>query len=264
MPEPQKRKSLLPQLGSQTYRPSETRNAKLKRLYEDPDSFATPLLVASWDLFGPELQEMDPEAIRLEIRIETGAEIVPENLSQLMAALTLLMDDSFYTSLPMFIQICNTLSGFVEDPLVFDLADAYDVAWGINEALLISPPENPQKPFSDEIMAYIRAVTKDAAVTYPVDVLSIAFPEHEFPDPAFGLVDNPEMYQAVRQAREETSSDLEQWLRQQWMLLFQQLAELPIENGNKAETFLRRIRHVVERPAQPDASGTADASEGRR
>lgn len=203
----------------------------IKNLFESNDTFATTLLVLAWDLFGPEVQEWDPDIFTIEIAAETGAHITPYNKDKLAAALLLLSRDDFFHNIEMFIRICNVLSG---QPAIwddFDPADAFEVAWGINEALFIHPPENPEDPFSAEIKGYIRFVTENEGFLRPVDVLQYGYIGVDKPDILFNFRSDPETYMAFWQAAHKDEEDFLADLRQRWSDLFRQLASLPLRNG---------------------------------
>src|SRR4051812_29132260 len=125
--------------------PREKLQPAAQRVLQDPESYATTLLVLLVDRFGTEALSWAPETIRTEMASEYGVALPPACFDRLMAAVTVITTDYFYKSLTRFIDLCNVLSfGGTFDPSVFDPADPYECAWGISEALLLSPPEEDE------------------------------------------------------------------------------------------------------------------------
>jgi hypothetical protein len=123
-----------------------------------------------------------PATILLDVRDDFGVELPRGNFDRLMAGIHLVTSDAFYKSVPTFIEICNVLSGGLYDPATWDPADALECAWGITEAMLMSPPDDDDnEPFSREIRAYIGAALDQEGILDPPDVLRIAIrgKEHE-------------------------------------------------------------------------------------
>ena len=126
--------------GSNITKPHRSKDA-LKSVWKNESSYATTLLLCYIDSYGTEGLEWDPMTIRHEIEEDNNIRLSNKNFNKLMAAINVATTDQFYTSLPEFIDLCNILSGDVLDPRWFDPADPGECAWGITEALFISPPD---------------------------------------------------------------------------------------------------------------------------
>src|SRR5262245_58736209 len=124
---------------------------KLRQVLTDDKSFTTTLLILFMDTYGPEGLDWAPETIYMEIEDDFGVKMPERNFDKLMAGIYLISSDSFYKSLPDFIEICNVLAGHGVTPGQFEPVALDDMAWGLTEALLISPPDDRDTdPFSDE------------------------------------------------------------------------------------------------------------------
>lgn len=183
-----------------------------------------------------EALEWDPATIALEIEEEFKVELPQLSLDRLLVAIQILTTDRFYKSLPDFVAFCNTLDGDEFNPQTFDPADAEEVAWGITEALLLSPPDDDDKePFSDEIRAYIGAVLDKEGLINAPDVLKIALRRARIAPSIEDFSDDPEMFSAVYALEEGKNEDINQAIKLKLKLLIAQLSALNLENGNTAE-----------------------------
>jgi hypothetical protein len=114
----------------------------LQEAWTSKETFASVLLTLFIDKFGTEGLQWDPATIAMEIEEDFHVELPQQSMDKLMVAIQLLTTDRFFKSLPDFINFCNILDGDTYNPDMWDPADAEEVAWGITEALLISPPDD--------------------------------------------------------------------------------------------------------------------------
>lgn len=204
--------------------------------WTSPETFATVLLTLFLDKFGMEALEWDPATIALEIEEEFNVDLPQLSLDRLLVAIQILTTDRFYKNLPDFIAFCNTLDGDEFNPHTFDPADAEEVAWGITEALMLSPPdEDDKEPFSDEIRSYIGAVLDKEGLINAPDVLKIALRSARISPSIEDFSDDPEMFSAVYALEEGKNEDINQAIKLKLQLLIAQLGALNLENGNTAE-----------------------------
>jgi hypothetical protein len=205
----------------------------MKALWTSPQTFASVLLTVFLDRFGMEGLSWEPNTITLEIEEEFDVELPQSVLDKLMAAISILTSDTFYISLPDFITFCNVLSGDTYRPDMFDPADSAEVAWGITEGLLISPPEEEQTgPFSDEIRAYIGAVLDQEGIINAPDVLQIALRKANVSDAANQFSDDPEMFNAVYDVEAGKSAEINSIITEKVKMLLGQLRAITLNNGN--------------------------------
>ena len=162
--------------------PHAVRRQKAATAWANPKSFATTLVHLFHDEYydpkdptAENCYTWHPATILLEVRDDFGVELPRANFDRLMAGIHLVTSDAFYKSPPTFVELCNVLSGGLYDPATWDPADALECAWGITEAMLLSPPdEDDEEPFSQEIRAYIGAALDQEGILNPPDVLRIA------------------------------------------------------------------------------------------
>jgi hypothetical protein len=204
---------------------------KLRAILQDKDAYATTILLILIDNYGTEVIQWTPETIRLEIKEDYNLVLPDANLDKLMAAISILTTDDFFKRLPVFIQLCNILSGDDFDPTSFDPADPLEIAWGITEAMFLEPPDEDE-PFIDEIRHYIGEVLNDHGITSPPDVLRIAIQGVKLDDPNNAYSDDPEMYAAMHESNKGKSDRIKEMLKRQIGELVDQIQALDLENGD--------------------------------
>lgn len=210
---------------------------RVQRLWTDADTFATSLLVLAIDHYGTEIIDWLPVTLQAEIEEDFDVELPQANLDRLMAGLVLLSTDTFYKSLPDFVAICNVLSGDLYDPAQWDPADASEVAWGITEAALISPPDD-DPPFMPEITGYIERVLDQEGILSTPGVLRTIVRESRdvYPD---DFSDDPGLYQAVLQFSYMKTEEINRLVHDRLMALTDQLQSLPLRHGDTAPIVQR-------------------------
>jgi len=173
---------------------------KYRRWWLDPNVRATTLLILAARAWKNEFFDWDPETIRDEIKATFGVEPRRSAFNKLMAAVRLVTSDAFYKSVPDFVEICNALDSGFFDPTTFDPADAGEIAWGVTEALIISPPDrNDPEPFSRDVLAYIGEAVKAEGIIQPPDVLRLGILGREdlWQQIQEEFSDDPEMFNAI-------------------------------------------------------------------
>lgn len=211
--------------------PQLPKSNNIKQLLQNPESFATTLVTILLDTYGTEALTWSPETIRLELRDDFQVQIPQVNIDKIMAAICILTSDDFYKNLPRFIQLCNVMADDTFNPLVFDPADSFEMAWSITEAMLLSPPEEDE-PFTEEIRFYIGHMLTEEGVVNPPDVLRIAIQDTNIEDPLAGDTEDPAMYAAFYESQRSKSAEISAMLKQQINELFEQLESLTLSEGN--------------------------------
>jgi hypothetical protein len=201
--------------------------------WKSRETFASVLLTLFLDKFGVEALDWDPATITLEIEEEFDVELSQLSLDKLLVAIQILTTDKFFKSLPDFVTFCNVLGGDTYQPELWDPADAEEVAWGITEALLISPPDDDDKePFTDEVRAYIGAVLDSEGIINAPDILRIALRAARVSPSIEDFSDDPVMFNAVYDLETGKTEDINQSIRLKTDLLIKQLTALDLQNGN--------------------------------
>lgn len=205
----------------------------LQEAWTSRETFATVLLTLFLDRFGVEALEWEPSTIVLELEEEFDIKLPQLALDKLLTAIQLLTTDRFFKSLPDFVAFCNVLGGDTYDPHTFDPADAEEVAWGITEAMLISPPdESDPEPFTDEIRAYIGAVLDQEGILNAPDILRIALRQARVAPSIDDFSDDPDMFHAIYDVEAGKTEDINQTILLKTKLLAAQLTALELKNGN--------------------------------
>lgn len=204
----------------------------IRKFLTDRDTFATTLAVLVVDRYGIEALHWTPETLKLELQTDFDVPIPQSILDKLMAACGIMTTDTFFKSLPHFIQYCNILAGDQFDPSVFNPATTAEMAWAITEGLLLYPPDEDE-PFTDDIRHYIGAMLKEEGFTIPPQILQIALYDDEQPaDPFADFSDDPEMYNAMFDSKKDMSTEVDQMVRENVQDLVRQISSLPLENGD--------------------------------
>lgn len=218
----------------------------ISKVWADPSAYATALLVAFLDVYGMEGLQWHPYTIQIEVEADTGAEIPAVNFEKLMTAVMILTSNSFFQSTTDFVRACVVLSGHEPHSEAMILPDCSDLAWGITEALLISPPEeDDENPFSPEIVGFIGHALDTEGILNPPDVLRIATRNQELQDRVnYDYSDDPEMFGAINEMEASKTNDINHVIKGRLRGLVAQLARLPLDNGNTeamAEKILQNL-----------------------
>ena len=221
--------------GSSHSKPNKGREA-MRSIWTNNEAYATTLLLCFIDVYGTEGLEWDPMTIRAEIEEDFNVKVPAKVFNKLMAGINLASTDQFYTSLPDFIDLCNILSGDVLDPRWFDPADPGECAWGITEAMLISPPDREEEnPFAQDIVGYIAETIKSHGIQNPPDVLKIGLKgdaEQIAENVAQTFSDDPEMYSAIWKVQQEKSEEIRVYVKTNLKNLLNQIEGLHLNNGD--------------------------------
>ena len=211
----------------------------LRKLLADPEgAYATTLVTILIDTYGTEALTWAPETLQLQFYDDFGVELPKANLDKLMAAVTILTTDYFYANLPRFLVLCSTLSGDQTDPSQVQVADALECAWGITEAMLLSPPEEAE-PFCDDIRHYLTAVLKDEGYIRPPDVMRIALDADFASQVQYDFAEDPTMFAAINQVQSSKTDEATAMLRENLQDLLAQLASLPLKTGSVKQLLAR-------------------------
>lgn len=224
-----------------------------KQTLLDRNTFTTTLIVLLVDAYGTECFDWAPETIRLELRNDFGVEIPPYILDRIMAGISILTTNSFYISLPDFIELCNILSGNPNTFGEFDPADVSELAWGITETLLLSPPpEDDENPFSAEIVGYIQHMLKEEGIINPPDILKLGTNKTEelAKRIQYDFSDDPDLFASIWQFEAAKTDEINALIRDRLVALFSQLKALQLKNGNTQEVVKQMIASLDNRKAQ--------------
>ena len=223
-----------PQGGTHS-RPNKGHEA-MRSVWTSDESYATTLVLCFIDVYGTEGLEWDPMTVRKEIEEDFNLKMPPKAFNKLMAGINVATTDQFYTSLPDFIDLCNIMSGDTLDPRWFDPADPGECAWGITEAMFISPPEREEEnPFAQDIVGYIAEVIKSHGIQNPPDVLKIGLrgdAAQIAENVAQTFSDDPEMYSAIWKVQQEKSDEIRAYVKDNLRSLLGQIEKLPLNNGD--------------------------------
>lgn len=222
-------------------------NEKVRTILADPTSFASTLTILVADLYTFDVFEWTPSTVRVEIRDDFGIEMPSANFDRLMTGFNLITSNGFYVSLPDFNDFCRVLSGESSGHEGWAPADCLDVAWGITEAVLLSPPEDMEKPFSEEIVGFISEVVKSEGIITPPDILGIGGIDHELVgriNNDFG--DDPDMFGGIWDMEKSKTDDINNAVKYRLKELAHQIEALPLSNGSADQIIDKMRRNLAE------------------
>lgn len=209
-----------------------------RRAWVDPEMYATSLFLMFCDKYRiprkPEEDDplgWDPHTILLHIEEDFDVAMPAANFDRLMTAIAIVTTDAFHKLVPDFINFCEILAGSTFDPRVWQPPGAAEIAWGITEALILSPPdEGEAEPFSPDIAAFIGQALDAEGIENPPDVLQIATGRAQTMPDAY--TDDPETFTAINEVQRRKSEDISTMLRDNLLRLMQQIDSLPLANSD--------------------------------
>jgi hypothetical protein len=238
-------------LNQELHRNIGSRFDSRKEVWTNPNSFATTLVVLFADTYGMEAFDWDPMTIQSEIEQDFAVKLNRNIFDRLMAGIAVVSTDSFFSSLPDFINICNVLSGDSYDPTVFDPADTVECAWGMTEALLLSPPDDDtEEPFNQEIVDYISETLKLEGILTPPDILKIGLKE-DFQELVnkvrYDFSDDPAMFSGIFEVQKEKADDINITIKARLTELINQLGRVHLNNGDTSEVASKLLKSLSPR-----------------
>lgn len=217
----------------------------LTEVWTGEATYASTLLVLFIDQYGTEGLSWHPETIQAEIEDDYKLILPQANFDRLLVAIQLVTSDAFYKSTPDFVNFCNILSGDTFDPTTWDPADCTEIAWGITEALLLSPPEDSdEEPFSLEICAYIGTALDQEGIINPPDVLKIATRDHDPTANVADFSDDAELYAGIYAAQDDKTEQINSAVRVALARLTVQLEGLPLRDGSTRNVVQKLIANL--------------------
>jgi len=214
----------------------------------DPSLFATSALVLLIDRWGVDLVNWDPVTIELELKADFGIDPEPGLQDRIQAASTVLASDLFFRSPEAFVVTCDALNFGAPSSELLIPADLDDVLWGVSEALLLLGPDKDQK-FSHDIARYVGALLTEAGIKKPPSVLEFAeYSDNEVAAETEAFATDAILFKSFWERQAEERQGLEAENNVKLMLLFRQLAGLPLKTGNADSIRERLNRHSVITP----------------
>lgn len=206
--------------------------ARMQALVQSDETFGTTMIAIAVEVLDENFFDWDPEALRLELEGLLRVKCSEIAFNRMMGAINVATSNAFYQSLPDFVRIVDALADGTP-PHVLALPDAYDLAWGMTEALLLWPPdENDDEPFNQEIVDYIGAALDHEGFTTPPDILRLglrADSENLLQKVQMEFAEDPVMTQAVMQTQRDKTTEIERNLQADLRLLFGQLKSIGSE-----------------------------------
>lgn len=220
--------------------PSElhTVDRRLTPFWARPGMFAFNLLVMLLDAYGPEALTWDAATLDMELHDDFSVDVPPDNFDRMMTAIALLTTDGFYKSPADFVRACASLSGHKPSGDLI-MPDCSDLAWGMTEGMLISPPEEgDQKPFCEEIIGLIEHTLADEGVLTPPDVLAVV--GRGISDRTnYDYSNDPEMFGMIQEVEAGKTDEVNKLVAGRTRALLNQLQELPLREGKT--DFVARV-----------------------
>jgi len=224
---------------------SELKKAEVARWWSDRETFGTALLALAIDEYGTELLDFEPETIRLQVKNDFSIDIPQVNMDKLMAMITCMTTNLFYTSVEACTQITNALNGQTADFQVWDPPTAAESAWAITEVTLNNPPKskvNFANQFSPDVRRYFGVICEQEGILNPPDVLRIAELDERMQNSDETFADDPSMYEGFYQLGQSKSEDVTDYVKGRLKILMSQLNDLPLQNRDSTtwQKFIKK------------------------
>ena len=222
-------------------KPADPRRKTPAQVFADSESFGTTLLTVALDLFGTECLEWSPLTLTVELEAETGVAIPGANVDKLCEAVRLLTTNEFFAALPDFIRACNVLSNKSLVPETTDpVAEPAEVAWGILEAILLTPLEPKELQFSTDIAKYVGMLLDESGFSRTPEILSFA--DRKEPDVT---AQDAELQTITTSIADERVRDVEREVQENLEQLIHQISALSLRNGQTRgllDAIQKRVR----------------------
>jgi len=215
---------------------------------QDPSLFATCALALLIDRWGLDFVNWDPITVELELKADFGIDLDPGLQDRIQAASTVLTSDLFFVSPEAFAVTCDALNFGAPSSELLIPADLDDVLWGVSEVYLLLGSDRDRE-FSHGIARYVGALLSEAGIKKPPSVLEFAeYSEDETATETKTLESDDILFKAFWERQAEERQGLEAENNVKLMLLFRQLAGLPLKTGNADSIRERLNRHSVITP----------------
>ena len=216
--------------------------------FTSPTVFATTLVAILLDEFGTEFFDFEPEVLREEVLMRYKVEIPTVNMDKLMGLIAALTTNMFYTSVPAFTHICNSLSGSGANFHTWDPVESHEVAWAITEIALNDPAQagnDFKSRFSADVREYINMMLREEGLKNPPAILQMAddiSQEIEEADTTFA--DDPVMFKAFYQSNANKGLEIKQYVQKNLQDLVHQLDYITLHNRDhkRWQSFLDKGR----------------------
>jgi len=218
---------------------------------QDPGLFATSALALFTDRFGIDFVQWDPLTLRMEVSADFGVEMSTPLQDRVQAACALLTSNLFFVSLETFNTVCNALNFGVATNEVFLPSDLDDVLWGVSEARILMGDDFQDTEFSHNVRLYTGCLLSQSGIRRPPSMLAFAeYPEREAANEESQLQEDP-LFAKVNYDQQQTlKQELEADNNVRILLLFRQLAGLPLKQGDVGfiQDVIGRLRGSVQTP----------------
>lgn len=195
---------------------------RLKFIMQNPGTLGTVLYTVAIRFLGHDIHGYEPETVSMELNDELGFDVPAVNHDKLMAVINSVGTNAFYRDPMAFFAVSQLLSGSV-DP--FDMADPLlpaEMAWAVAEIRLND--DTPEK-FSPDVSALVGSVLDEDGFVNPPPILGFATMPYRY----LGSDSGAEQRQNAIFSTEHAAV-VDDYVKEQALLLFKQLAGLPWQN----------------------------------
>lgn len=117
-----------------------------------PATYGTTVHAILMEQYGEAVYGWEPETVSMELWDDFRVQIDAQVLEKWMALQTVISTGEFFTSVPVFSAVCNTLSSGAPSFQVFDPVTVEEAAWAVTEVAL----NRDMLPFGHSIKKYMR------------------------------------------------------------------------------------------------------------
>jgi hypothetical protein len=207
-----------------------TARTVVARIVAHPGTMPSVLYAIALREFGEELHSWEPETITMEMQ-EAFGQMPPENHDKLLAIISAIETNSFYSSWSVFEIICRTIN--TGEPYGSDELLVAEMAWAILEVQLCD--ETPGQ-FSEEIAAGVGKILADEGILTPPPSLSFA----RMPERYQGS-DTPSDTGKQETLSGEHLAVVMNYIAEQSILLMKQISALPWQNDETLSEIVKML-----------------------
>ena len=203
---------------------------KIKEIVSHPGAMATTLHALAYRFFHEDIYSWEPEQLEMEFEDEFGVQLSPAGANKLHALISALVTDSFYNDWVVFGAVSTSLASEDGEPDMSGQLSTAELAWGVTEVLL---NDSHKHQWSPEVARFAGTIQAEDGLVKPIAVLKFA--------------DMPAVYHGSDLQRDtggvesEHKAVIEQFLEEQSVTLFKQLALLPWIHQDDLERMAGQI-----------------------
>ena len=243
--------------------PDSKEHRDIAKLWEDPDAFGTALVAILVDNYGTEIFDVDAEVIADTVAADFNCKPLDDNMDKAMSLILVITTDHFWHTWESFHLVCDALTGNGADMHTWSPLSPEEMAWGITEAMVNDPAEQPKKDpvdgappkpasrFSEEVRRYMGVLLQEQGVNTATGMLADAV----FVNAVNTMPTDPVMHKAYVSRKEGITAEVDEFVHRRLAALIFQLKKLPLRHRDQKawQRFLAKLPSRLSLSKGPEA-----------